>query len=315
MRLHSRPVIVLGIIFGIVTAWGHSFAYLASRWFTVEGHGRPTQLLAVGHLQLGVLSAAALPLVWPSELAWDWSWAGPVLIGTVALAISQASLFAALRHTDASAVAPLLSLKIAVLAAVAWIGFGEAQTPLQILGVALAVLGALLLNGLGGRPPWRALGWAGVTILGYATCDTTINIAIEAIIEQTGVTGVPARLNAGVAVAAMVYGAAGVLAGASLPWFGSRDPQLWRRAVPYVASWALAMIGLYCTFALLGAVYGAILQNTRALWSIVLGAVLAHRGWAHLETPHGRGVLAARILAALFLIGAVGLYALGKIEN
>ncbi len=304
---------VLGIILGLVTAWGHSLGYLASRWFTVGGRGTSGQLLIVAHLQLGILSFVAMPFAWPEGLEGSWSWLAPALSASVVLKISQASLFAALRYADASVVSPLLSGKIAVLALVTTLGLYGDASPVSVLGwlgVALAIAGAVLMQGVGKRPHGAALVWVLVALMGYAFCDLSIVRAIRAVTSEPGVA---ARLHAGLFVATLVYGGTGVIALLLCPWYGSRRPKVWRDALPYAAAWSVAMVSLYGCFALLGAVHGAILQSTRALWSVLIGGVVGKMGKGEIETNHHPTVLGWRLAAAAMMVAAVALYAYASV--
>ncbi len=299
----------LGVILGIVTAWGHSLAYLASRWFTVGKRGTSKQLLVVAHLQLGLLASAGIGLAWPSGLTFDWSWGVPALIGVACFCGAQSCLFGSLRHADASVVAPLLSVKIAVLAGVTTLGlYGESRhvSALGWLAVLFAIAGAALTQGVGQRPPTKALVWLGVAIVCYAFCDLSIVQSIRNVEAQLDGNIHPFR--AGAFIATVLYTLTGVIALGFAPWFGSRRTQVWLGAVPYTAMWTVAMVGLYGTFAILGVVYGAILQSTRALWSVLLGGVIGKLGDGDLETDHHPSVLGWRVAAAVMLITAVGLF-------
>ena len=84
-----------------------------------------------------------------------------------------------------------------------------------------------------------------------------------------------------------------------------------RWAVPYAAVWFSGMAAFYACFALCGIVLGNIVQNTRGLLSIALGWFVARAGRTDLEERVSRAVLARRVAAALLLLAAVALYALG----
>jgi cytochrome c biogenesis protein CcdA len=72
--------------------------------------------------------------------------------------------------------------------------------------------------------------------------------------------------------------------------------------------WLVGMATLYVCFGLLGAVFGNVLLSSRGLFAVVFGAVLAHRGWHELEQRVDRATLVRRIIAALFMTGAIALY-------
>ncbi len=330
-------LLIPGVILGLLTAWAHSLAYLGSRWFTVRKRGTSLQLLVVAHVQLGLVAAVGMPLAWPNGLAWPWAAAGdagagagvgagasslawvlPAVVGGVTLGVSQASLFGALRHADASTVSPLLTLKIALLALATSLGVYSERLPISgwgWAGVGLAIVGAAMIHGIGKPPPLRAWPYIAVMLVGYAFTDLSIVRAIRGVCEQgfglasASDASVGQRVMAGVFVATVLYGVTGLLALVLLPWFGSRRPRLWRDALAYAGPWAVAMVTLYGTFALVGAVFGAVLQGTRALWSVLLGAWVGRNGDGTIETNHHAHIVAWRLLAAVCMVGAVTMFA------
>ena len=301
---------LLGLLVGLLTALGHSLSYLATRWFT-ESRGRPTtQLLTLSYTIMGVLAAAALPLVWPNGLRASWHWAWPLPLAVACFALGQTCLLTALRRVDASRVAPLLGLKIAMLAVVAS-AMGSPLGALQWAGVALAVASAWLLNDIGGRLPLRATALVVLACLAYAACDTGIVLLIDGVQAAYADTATLGPLHASVLIVCCVYACTGLVAAALLPALGSRDPAAWRDALPFTAAWIGAMLTLYATFALVGLVLTAILQSTRGVISIALGTALALRGHHHLEAKAAPGVVPRRVAAALLMTAAVALYVLG----
>jgi drug/metabolite transporter (DMT)-like permease len=299
---------LLGVALGLLTALGHSLGYLAARWYTQDRGGSTVRLLVLAHVMMGLGSAAVLPWLWPDALGFDPRWTGP-LLGIIGFwLVAQSCLFVSLKHTDASRVAPLLGLKVALLALIA-VGLGDRLGAWQWAGVGLAVASAWVLNGVGGRLPLKVTALVVVACAGYAVSDTFIVVTIEEVREQTGdrsILGIP------IWSAATAYTVIGVLAAALLPKFGSRDPKAWRDALPYAVSWVFTMVCLYATFAMLGAVLGAILQSTRGLISIGLGVLLAAWGHHHLEQKHGAAVVWRRVGAAALMTAAVALYVLGR---
>ena len=308
-------LLLLGVILGLVTALSHSLAYLASRWYcTTDANGgaprgTPLQLLARAHVLLGAVALAVLPGVLepgrlpPPGAAWLYP-----LGATAGFVCGQGAMFTALRLTDASRAAPMLALKIPLLALVSAAVLSRPLGGGQWLAVGLAVAAAWVLNRAGGRIPRPALLRLGAAIVSYATADA----CITAFIDTLGRPGDDAlqRCRAAVTTACLTHLLAGAVGAALLPRVGPGRPTHWKGVLPYAAAWTCAMVSLYGTFALLGVVYGNILQSTRTLWSVLLGAALARAGWVHLEARHGRGVVAARVAAAALMVAAVVLFAL-----
>ena len=294
----------IGIILGLLTALGHSLAYLATRWFT-QDRGRPTtQLLVLGHVMMGVVSAVVLPWLWLDGIGWQAEWLVPYAGLVFFFVIAQCCLFGSLRYADASRVAPLISLKVAVLAVITVL-MGARIVPLQWTAVVLAVGAAFVLNGVGGRMPWRATGLVVLACVCYATADTMILRVIEA---GRAISGDRSVMGGPLWCVGVVYAGTGVLAVLLLPVWGSRNRGAWRDALPYTGIWLCTMATLYATFASVGLVFGAILQSTRGLISIGLGVALAHMGWHHLEQKHGASVIGRRLAAAALMTAAVALY-------
>jgi len=75
-------------------------------------------------------------------------------------------------------------------------------------------------------------------------------------------------------------------------------------------SWLGAMLLLFGCFQVLNdVVWGNILQSTRGLISMVLGAAVAGAGMVHLEKKVARGIFWRRMAAALLMSAAIALYA------
>jgi hypothetical protein len=82
----------------------------------------------------------------------------------------------------------------------------------------------------------------------------------------------------------------------------------WLGAGQYAATWMVAMIGLYACFGAVGVVLGTVLQSTRGVMSVGIGAVLAHLGWHELESRVDRRVLVRRVAAAVLMTAAIAIY-------
>lgn len=266
----------------------------------------------MAHVLLGGLAGALLAVLWDTQAVL--ASVRPLAFSFVCFFVAQASLFSALRRVDPSTVAPLLSLKIATLALASWLVQGVPVTPLGAVAIALAVGGAAVVGGVGGRPDARSLGLLLLAIAGYTGCDMGIVQGIDGMLAVTnpgGDAGAGGRLRAAIRCAGVLYAALGVAALILLPWVLRRSSsrERWRGAALYAACWAMAMGTLFSAFSLLPVVLVSILQSTRSMWSVLLGGVLGRFGHEHLETKHSNGVLAIRLAGAAALVVAVGLYA------
>jgi hypothetical protein len=70
------------------------------------------------------------------------------------------------------------------------------------------------------------------------------------------------------------------------------------------------MIALYACFGLINVVFGNVIQSTRGLISVLVGAHLAGLGMVHLEQVTPRSVFARKLLAAAMMTGAITIFAI-----
>ncbi|RLS78484.1 MAG: hypothetical protein DWI03_04055 [Planctomycetota bacterium] len=300
----------LGVAAGLAAALLSAVSYLVSRHHAGRPGGDALRLLVCAHV---VMAAVCLPLVWlagpvtPPAAAWL-----PALAGsTCCYLVGQGALFAALRLAPASRIAPLLGLKIGMLAAIVTCLPGDPLDAWQWAAVALGLAAAALLQRGGGIAP-AALALVLVTCLAFAVADLCIVGLIDGL--QGGRShgaGPGARLWAGMLAMSLTYVTCGVAAVLLLvvPRTRPRDGQDWRAAGWYAAAWLGSMVALYACFGLLGAVFGNILQSTRGVMAIVIGAALGHLGWHELEERVDRGTLLRRVMAAALMTAAIALYA------
>ncbi len=292
-----------GVFFGLGAATFQSISYLLSRdFFSRHGHS-PWLLLVVSHTIMGVMALLALPLVYPAEMQWN----RDILLGAVGAGgfylVGQQALFMALRHIDASRIAPLLGAKILFLALITILFGGEWLSPPQWLAVALAVGGVYILNDAGGRPPWRGGVAVGLAVVGYSLSD----LSIVRLVDGTGLDNWRGSLFGAV----LTYALCGLaLAPFLIRLPAAAKPGPWRSALAYALCWFTAMILLYACFAEIGAVFGNIVQSTRGLISIVLGLLLVHMGRLDIERRVGLRVTLKRGIGAIAMTIAIALYVL-----
>ena len=298
----------VGIICGVLTGVCISVSYLFSRSYQL---GRPNglaKLMVISHLLQGVVSAVLLAVLWRDDippLAQYWM---PMLGYTVFYLIGHTGLFIAIRYTDASRVSPLLGFKVVILALIAVSFAGQTLIFRQWVAVGLTVAGVLIINYAGGQMPWRALVGVAIACVGYSLSDLFVRAHIDAMAPMPAVW-------AGVFVTFMAYLCCGVVAIAVFPWLGSRKLNDWKASVPYTAMWYLAQVFFFVSLALLDVVFANILQATRAIWSVALGAMIASWGLQHLERQTTRSVLVRRIAAAVMIVAAIALYSSAKTDK
>jgi len=310
MSMTPAAVNTLGVALGLGAATCQSLAYLFSRRFTTGVGGR-RELLALSFVIQGAVCAPLVPMLWPSALPAMAQWIAPLLAKTGFFVIAQVCLFTALRHTEASRVAPMMALKIVIVAALTVLVLGDEITLVQWLAVVLAVAGAFVLNYTGGAVPQRAvLGVVGACAA-YSGSDFSIRLMIDAMAP------VP-RLHAGMFGLVVAYTLLGLF---TLPLLGRLGTKrigawhAWRAAAPFALTWLGAMALLYGAFATAGIVLGGIAQSMRGVISVGLGALLSWQGLVHLEQRVTRGVLLRRLAAAVMMSLALALYAVSGVER
>jgi len=72
--------------------------------------------------------------------------------------------------------------------------------------------------------------------------------------------------------------------------------------------WMIGIVFLFACFEQIGTVNGNIVQSTRGIWAVILGAILARRGQTYLEEKTPWNIFFRRLFAALLLMLAIFLY-------
>ncbi|MFM7138581.1 MAG: EamA family transporter [Planctomycetota bacterium] len=309
--LPSPGSIALGVVAGLAAAFASAVSYLVSRHHGNRAGGGSLRLLVLGHAIMGL---ACLPVCgWLAPAEWPASrgWFGP-LAGSVGCYLAgQSAVFAALKRAAASRIAPLLGLKLVMLAAIVTVMPGSGLDGRQWLAVAVSIASAGMLQRGGAVPP-IPLAAVGVACLGFAISDLCIVALIDALQPSRLATGgALARLHAGCLAMAVTYVACGMVAAVILavaPALRPRDRRDAIAAVQYAAAWLGGMVALYACFGLVGVVFGNVLQATRGVMAIAVGAVLAWAGWHDLEEPVDRATLLRRLAAAGLMVLAILLY-------
>lgn len=293
-----------GIIFGLGAASLQSLSYLLSRTFFARHGHSPRLLLVISHTLMGVMALLIIPWVYPVAMVWN----RDVVLGVAGAGgyylVGQQALFIALRHIDASRLAPMLGAKIIFLALVSVLWGGALLSARQWMAVILAAGGVYVLNEAGGRPPWRGVLAVGVAIVGYSLSD----LSIVRLVAGTGLDNFHGSLFG----AALTYIMCGL---AMAPLLGLEPAAArlatWRSALLYSTCWFAAMVLLFACFAEIGAVFGNIVQSARGLISIMLGVLIARLGRTDIERRIGPATLAKRVAGALAMTSAIALYLTG----
>jgi len=295
-------MLLYGILFGLGAATCQSLSYIGSRWFVVRYTDGAWRLLVWSHAIMGLTSLLFLPMAWSAGMPPARQYVLPLCGAGGFYLAGQAGLFLLMRTTEASRIAPLLALKILILAVISVAVMRQHLTLSQWLAAGLCVSAAFLLTQSGARLSAGKL----LMLLFICTAYSLSDLHIAALVRSLRPLS---PIRASVVGTCLTY----VLCGACvLPFVPSaaarRQPgEVWR-AGPFAAAWLISMVLLYACFAFVGPIYGNILQSTRGLISIMLGAVLAQAGQRQIEEKTSRRLLVQRLLAALLMTAAVWLF-------
>lgn len=300
----ATATLAAGVTAGLVSGACNAVAFLVSRHHATASRGGGLRLLVLAHL---VMAAACLPVawsLWPRQ-GLDAATCLPPLVGSIACYLAgQAALIASLRRADASRVVPLLALKIVALAVIVSCLPGERLDLRQWAAVGLCVVAAVVLQGRRDPVPAGVVGLMLAACLGFAATDLLVVRLIDAV---QAVDPSRPRLWASLLAAAVTYVCCGGVAAVFLPIARPRRGD-WRAAGWYGFVWLVGMATLFACFGALGAVFGNVLLSSRGLFAVVIGAVLAHRGWHKLEQRVDRAALLRRVVATLLMTTAIALY-------
>lgn len=301
--------LALGVIAGLVAALFSAVSYFIARDHTARG-GQSAALLVLGHAIMAAVCLPATWWLWPAGLEADARWVLPLAGSATSYLLGQALVFAALERAGASRVAPLLGLKIAILAGLGTLRPGGGLDGRQWAAVGMSVVAATMLSRGGGMPA-AALALTLAACLTFAISDICIVELIGGLQHAAAAAGSPiGRLRGGILAMTATYAVCGMIAAAAscTRWTRPRGRDDWLAGAAYAAAWLAAMVGLYTCFGAVGAVFGNILQSTRGMIAIVLGAVLAHLGRHDLEVMVDRATLVRRLVAAALMTGAIALF-------
>ncbi len=296
---------ITGILYGLVAAFLQSCSYVFSRHFVVR-HADPIHLLIYSQIIMGVLAAIVLPFAAPAGLFTHHEYVIPVILSGAGYLLGQGSFFMTIRELEASRASSLLGVKLVVLALINLLVFGVVISAFQWLAVVLCVVAAVMMNFSGVKMSWKGVLWLLLTCIGYSFSDIYGRNAVFCIAGN-------ASFVSAVTSTALCYVMLGVIA---LPgiFFIRKSGPAFLAAVPFAICWFGAVLLLFSCFALLGVVFGNIVQSLRGLISIGLGVLLAWGGFSHIEAKTGAAVFLRRVISAVLMIVAIAIYSYSKIH-
>lgn len=298
---------VFGVFAGLLSAIFASVSYVASKSFINE-YKSPVRLMLLSLVFMMFPAALTLlclygryELVFTPRNIW-------MLLGAQGgFIIAQFALFRALRYVEASRYSSLLGLKIVLLSLVCVLFQGEWLTPRQWIAVILCTISAVGMNYSGFRIPLKAFLYLLITLSGYICSDVCHVEYVKGNIGDTPLIQAFASVSCS-------YMFLGLITLPTLFFFKWRFREFLATA-PYGGSWFFSMLALFFCFYEVGLVYGSVLQATRGLFSIVLGALFVYYGVQGQEAAEtSRKDWIRRIVMAVLMIIAVGLYSSGKLS-
>jgi drug/metabolite transporter (DMT)-like permease len=300
----EKQRMVLGILVGLLAAFFQSLSYLCSRVFIQKHNNDVVKLLALSHIIMGVISIPLALILLPKNMPEFSSYVFSLLGSAVFYLLGQLFLFIAIIKFEPSRVSPLLGLKVLILAIISVVFFRDHFSLAKWFAVILSTISIFLLSNSGKRLEWKCIVLALLACLAYCLSDLSISV----LVGKFSFLGVFRGASLSSAFCYILCGIFGLITLFFTPKNTSRDT--WVYALPFAASWFLAMIFLYSCFGLVGVVFGNIIQSTRGIISILLGAFIAHIGFEALEAKMTKAMLIQRILAAILMTGSVALFLL-----
>lgn len=309
--------LALGIGAGLLSGACMSFSYLLSRHHAVKRAAADRGAASLGlllrsHVLMGIVCVPLAVWLAPDRLPAASTYFPSLVAAAGLYLLGNVLLFALLRRLEASRLTPFLGLKIFFLALIVAVVVGDPLSGRQWAAVVLSMAATALLQGTSGGLPRGPFARILLVCLCFALADLCIVRLIDAL-DPAG-PGTAARLRAAVFAMLLNYLVCGLVCAICLavgrPRVCAATTADWVVAGYYAGAWLLAMASLYVCFALVGAVLGNVVQSTRGIMSIVIGAALAHLGWHELEQQVDRAALIRRIGAAALMTAAIAVYAL-----
>ena len=293
----------MGIFCGFLAAFFNSIGYLLNARF-MKRYSEEGRLLTYGMVGMLILSLPFTPFLFPfASLQQPGMFALKVVAWVAAFMLGQLCFFLALRYFEASRLSSLLGLKIIVLALIFTTFNHGSLIPRQWLAILISAISAMMFNWSGaGRQ--RPLGWLFVlcTLVMYSTCDILeTNMVLH--VRQCGFSD----LRSAFAVVSLIYPVLGIMAlPGMLKYKPSKDQFV--LALPYSAVWVMSQLALLYCFAKVLPVFGNVILATRGVFSVLMGLSLPLFGLASLDSNVSARKWVQRIIAAILMVLAIGLY-------
>lgn len=304
---------LLGILAGLASAILQSCSYVASAIF-LKRHANPREMLFYSQ---GVQALFAVPLYFllvPASAlgAPEIWWANAYWL--CIFMVTQLSMFQAQEHVEPSKIATWLGLKIVVLAVLTllWPLNGETVGGGQWFAIVLMLAAVFTLNFSGGmNPGWKGGVWLGTFVVVASLCDRE-QVVIINLFQKHGAS----LFQSSLLTLALGYMTFGVASAVFTGWKMVRGDSLARAArkfkdsAPFAVFWFTAMMAIYFCYGELGAVFGNVVQSTRALIAVLIGFLACKFLKDRVEEPVSRRLWLRRAFAAFLMTAGIILYSL-----
>ena len=291
----------IGILVGLFAATMQSSSYICSRIFS-EKHPKATAgFLIYTHIQMGIISSIVTFFIWPDDFPDIRVFLVDFLMMCFPYFLAQSCLFMILKSTNASKIAPLLALKIVVLVLISMFFMKESYTFGQWCAFCMVIGSAFLLNKVSGGIGGKNLILIGIACTGYALSDIFIKRTVDHFNYMGDFLGI-------IFTTSLCYTFLGTTVLIAVPFTKKFTRQQFVDAIPFSCTWLFAMVFLFSSFGIIGAVYGNIVQSSRGVISILIGTIIASLGYVHLESKTNKTVLIKRTCAALLITLAIILF-------
>lgn len=298
---------ILGIICGLAAAISQCISYIFSKKY-IHKDGTAFQLLIASHLIMGIFATICLGiLLFENDLPpFEDYWFELLKVDSFYL-LAQMSFFMAISKTEASRVAPLLGLKV-IFIAILGICFLNINLNLWQWGaVVLCFCGAVMSNWSGRSIPLSSVLYLLGAVVGYSLSDISIKQLINCIEIQTGQGALTILISA-----SLSYFYLGIFSLLIFLFSSSVKTKHLKPALAFSCWWFAAMLVLFACFGLIGPLFGNIIQSTRGIIAVILGALIAKFAWSEHEEKLSRSVFIRRIAAASLITCAIMIFALAK---
>ena len=298
---------ILGIICGLAAAVSQCISYIFSKKY-IHKDGNSFQLLIASHLIMGAFATICLGvLLLENDLPPFKNYWLELLKVDAFYMLAQMSFFIAISKTEASRLAPLLGLKIIFIALFGISFLGINLSFWQWVAIVLCFCGAVTSNWSGKSIPLVSVLYLLAAVVGYSLSDISIKQLINCIEVQSG-EGTISILTA----ASLSYFYLGLFSLFIILFTPSVKIKHLKPAIAFSCWWFSAMLFLFACFGLIGPLFGNIIQSTRGIIAVILGALIAKFEWSGHEEKLAHSVLIRRIAAALLISCSIIIFALAK---